>query len=207
MYSEISKTLQQAYDKKVSERDAPDVEPWKSGERQSFLDRLKAENKENMLEVGAGTGRHGAWFQEAGLKVVSTDLSAEMVEACRQKGLDAYQMDFLSLDFEEATFDAVFALNCLLHVPRTDMPEVLTNLGRLLRPDGLLYWGQYGGDNYEGSFEWDNYEPKRFFATLTDEDMQSLGSSEFELLDFHIVNVNRNDEHFQSSTWRKRSPS
>lgn len=57
------------------------------------------------------------------LQVVATDLSPAMVGFCRQKGLDAHVMDFLHLDFPAGSFDAVYALNCLLHVPNADLPE------------------------------------------------------------------------------------
>lgn len=199
--TDIRKTLQEAYDAKVDERDSAAVEPWKASERTAFLERLQPESK--LLEVGAATGMHGAFFKENGLQVVSTDLSQAMVEACRNKGIEAYQMDFLSLDFADDTFDAIFALNCFLHVPGSQLSEVLENMKRLLRQGGLLYWGQYGGNRFEGSYDWDKYVPKRFFSTLSDEDMTELGSKHFELLDFHIIHVARDFEHFQSGTWQK----
>ena len=89
-----------------------------------MLRTASAENRTRLLEIGAGTGTHGLYFQEGGLEVVSTDLSAAMVEACRAKGLEAIQADFLNLPFE-AEFDIVFGLNCLLHVPQEGLHEVL----------------------------------------------------------------------------------
>ena len=44
-----------------------------------------------MLEIGAGTGIHGLFFQQNELAVVSTDLSAEMVRLCRAKGLEVWK--------------------------------------------------------------------------------------------------------------------
>jgi hypothetical protein len=40
-----------------------------------------------------------------------------MVARCRDKGLDAQVMDFSQLNFPAQSFDAVHAMNCLLHVP------------------------------------------------------------------------------------------
>jgi SAM-dependent methyltransferase len=74
------------------------------------------------LEIGAGTGNDGLYFQNNGLDVTCTDLSPDMVNLCREKGLKAYVMDFLSLDFPPGSFDAIYALNCLLHVPTRELP-------------------------------------------------------------------------------------
>ena len=68
-----------------------------------------------------------------------------MVERCRAKGIEAHVMDFLHLDFPAGSFDAVFAMNCLLHVPNQDLPAVLAAV-RSIRPGGLFFVGVYGGD-------------------------------------------------------------
>ncbi len=130
-----------------------------------------------------------------------------MAQACTDKGLTAYQMDFLSLDFPDASFDAVYALNCLLHVPRDDIDQVLIALRRVLKPGGLFYWGQYGGGQFEGVFEDDHYKPKRFFSMMTDEDIRSMGARHFEAVRFDVIDLNRDFEHFQSGTWRKEKGS
>jgi hypothetical protein len=41
---------------------------------------------------------------------------------------------FLRLDFPAGSFDAVYAKNCLLHVPNHDLPAVLAVVGAILRP-------------------------------------------------------------------------
>ncbi len=98
-----------------------------------------------MLEVGAGTGQDSLFFQENGFDVVATDLSPEHVRRCREKGLDAHVMDFLGLDFPAASFDAIYAFNCLLHVSSADFPAVLKIIERLLKPGGVFFLGQHGG--------------------------------------------------------------
>ena len=66
-----------------------------------------------------------------------------------------------------APFDAGFAVNCLLHVPRADLPAAFERLHGALRADGLCYVGQWGGIDRAGIHEGDSYEPKRFFSYLT----------------------------------------
>lgn len=202
MYKQISEALRAAYDQKVDEREVSKTQEWKAEVRHRFLERLRDEGKRTLLDVGAGTGVHSLFFKNAGLAVVSTDLSRAMVESCRAKGLNALQLDFLSLDFEE-DFDAVFALNCLLHVPPGELQAVLAIIRRALRPSGLFFWGQYGGVNHEGPLENDRYEPSRYFSMLTDEALLAAGSAVFQLVGFETVQIDRGwDQHFQASVWR-----
>ncbi len=203
MYEKIKSSLQFSYNSKVEEREASETPSWKVELRQRFLDLLRSESKLKILEVGAGTGLHGEFFQGAGLDVFSTDLSEAVVEACRAKGLDSAQMDFHNLKLENQTFDAVFSLNCFLHVPQSALPDVLREMHRVLRPNGLLYWGQYGGSNTEGTRENDNYEPKRFFSSLSNDRMKLFGKTLFSLESFKVLRFPGNgDLQFQSSIWR-----
>lgn len=186
--------LRTAYDGAAAQRNAASVEPWKAAERDGFLARLRAEGVRTLLEIGSGPGMHGAWFRDQGLRVVCTDLSPEHVRLCREKGLDAHEAAFADLGaaLGERRFDAVFALNCLLHVPRTDLLATLNEVHTVVRPGGLVYWGQYGGEDWEGIQEHDQYEPKRFFAYLAESTMrQFAGAAGFSVEHFGRVPVDR----------------
>jgi SAM-dependent methyltransferase len=201
-YEEVMRELRAAYATSAADRDRRVKEPWKVDERAIFLERLKREGKTRLLEIGAGTGQDGAFFVEQGLEVVVTDLSPEMVALCREKGLDAYVMDFLHLDFPSESFDAVFAVNCLLHVPNADLPSVLKVVHDLLVPGGLLFLGVYGGQAQEGIAEDDWHDPPRFFSRRTDEQIRVFVQKDFEIVDFRVVRPD--DLHFQSLTLRSR---
>ncbi|WP_211207279.1 class I SAM-dependent DNA methyltransferase [Stackebrandtia nassauensis] len=186
-YESIKAELRRSYDASAEERDTMDDLPWKQPERERFLVELRAHKATSLLEIGAGHGVSGRFYADNGLAVTCVDMSPELVERCRAKGLDAQVMDFAELDFPEASFDAVFGMNCLLHVPRANLKAVLKSVRRVLRPGGLFYWGQYGGDSHEGVFEEDHHEPKRFFSLLTDEDIQTEAARVFDVLDFHTL--------------------
>jgi len=203
MYYEILTALRQAYDQKVDEREQRTMAAWKVAERARFLAQLQQENKQTLLEIGAGTGRDGLFFQEQGLDVTCTDASPAMIEHCRQKGLTAYVMDFASLDFAPDSFDAVYALNCLLHVPKRDLPGILQRIRELIRPNGLFFWGQYGGVDHEGVYKEDHYEPKRFYVRYTDDAIQEIAAAHFEIVTFRRVPLDDRSNHFQSLTLRK----
>ena len=203
MYKQVIDELRNSYDRKVDEREARELIAWKAVEREVFLALLQNEGKHNLLEVGAGTGIHGKFFQDNGLEVICTDLSPNMVACCREKGLQSHAMDFLNLDFPTKSFDSVFAMNCLLHVPRRDLAHVLVSIRDLLRPGGLFYWGQYGGIQQEGINAEDHYTPKRFFSFLTDEQVKDYAAGYFEPISFNYIDLEDDEMHYQGMVLRK----
>ncbi len=204
MDQKIISSLRESYNKNALERNNFNIEKWKAEEREHFLTLLQKESKQHLLEIGAGHGRDGKFFQDQGLDVVCTDLSPEMVALCRAKGLTAHVMDFQSLNFPVNTFDAVYALNCLLHVPKSDLNEVLQTIHALLKSTGLFYLGIYGGNDFEGIWLEDTYSPKRFYSFHTDEQIKKVVAEYFELLYFKTLDTaiksahTRRHHHFQS---------
>jgi len=205
-YTSVTSELKRAYDAKAEERDRKPVLGWRQALWAEFLQRLQAENLASLLEIGAGTGQAGTFFQEGGLKVVCTDLSPEMVRLCRAKGLEAYEMDFLHLDFPDDHFDGLFAQNCLLHVPKVDFANVLQEIGRVVRPEGLIFILMHGGRSFEGVREEDFYEPKRFYALYADDELQLILERFFQVISFQvIVREESSANSFQAVTLRNQS--
>ncbi|WP_211093498.1 class I SAM-dependent methyltransferase [Cohnella fermenti] len=201
--SEEKSSLKRAYNNFAEQRERTELESWKREERESFLVRLKEANARTLLEIGAGTGRDSLYFGDRGLDVTAIDLSEEMVRLCTEKGIRARLMDFYKLDVPDGAFDAVYALNCLLHVPKSKLDGVLLEIKRVLKPGGLFFCGLYGGADSEGTWENDVYEPKRFFAMYSDGRVIEAYGRQFELLDFHTVEMGQGSPHFQSLLLRK----
>lgn len=160
----LKNELRETYDKYAQERESSVMQDWKIAERARFLTALQDEHKHKLLEIGAGTGRDSKFFQDEDFDVTCTDLSPAMVEHCRQKGLSAYVMDMTAIDLPEASFDAVYSMNSMLHLPKDEFSEVLLRIHSLQRADGLFYIGMYGGYDFEGISANDAYTPKRFFS-------------------------------------------
>ena len=201
-YDEVLGPLRAAYDARAAWRDGVSKEPWKLAERQAFGARLAPGAR--LLEIGAGTGQDSAAFQQEGFAVVAADLSPVMVEHCRAKDIEAHVMDFLHLDFPVDSFDAVFAMNCLLHVPNHDLPAILAAVRAILRPGGLFFVGVYGGnESAEGPIDGDEHVPPRFFSWRTDEQLLGFATGAgFDVVDFHAVDTGRG-YRFQSLTLRR----
>jgi SAM-dependent methyltransferase len=197
-HEDVVEGLRSAYDGSAATRDSFAKEHWKLAEREGFLARLRERAARRLLEVGAGTGQDSAYFVGRGLDVVATDLSPEMVARCRAKGLDAHVMDVLHLDLPPASFDAVYSLNCLLHVPNADLPAALRAIHAVLRPGGLFYLGVYVGDGSEGIWREDWHDPPRFFSWRTDRQLEEYARASFAVVESRRVDAA--DRHFQSLT-------
>jgi SAM-dependent methyltransferase len=143
---------------------------------------------------------------EAYVAYLWRQISPQMVARCKAKGLNAKEADLLNLGLPPGSFDAVYSMNCFLHVPNAELPDALKAIHQVLRPGGLFFLGVYGGDFFEGDALEDWHVPPRFFSFRTDEQMLAFTSNCFDVLDFHVVGSQ--DRHFQSPALRKRgSPS
>jgi SAM-dependent methyltransferase len=92
-----------------------------------------------VLELGCGAGAASAEMIARGFDVEPTDGSPEMAaEASRRLGRPVETLLFHDLSKVE-TFDGVWANACLLHVPRSELGQVLARIWRALKPGGHFY--------------------------------------------------------------------
>ena len=171
---------------------------WETAERDVFLEVLRREPVTTLLELGAATGSDAAFFKASGFEVVCVDLSPKMVERCRARGLVAHVMDVVDLRLTPDSFGAVYAMNCLVHVPKSQLRGVLEGIRRVMKPGGLFYLGLYGGREFEGVWDDDYFDPKRFFCHHADEDLASQVGEFFNLESFRRIPHGWNGLHFQS---------
>lgn len=203
MDNDIKKMLVQTYDRYAPAREEGKFPEWKRTERGLFADLLKAEGKILLLEIGAGTGRDSRFFQGIGLRSVATDISPEMVRLCRGKEVPGILMDCYRLGFRNESFDAAWALNSLLHVPKMSLPGVLAEIRAVLKPGALFYLGMWGGNESEGIWEDDYYTPKRFFSFHSDQEIVETVQGWFKVVSFKGINPEGGKAHFQSMILRK----
>jgi len=203
MTDEVTQALRDAYDRRVKERTARPAPSWETAERDLFLEALQREGITTLLELGAATGADAAFFAARGFDVACVDLSPQMVERCRARGLVAHVMDVADLRLPPNSFGAVYAMNCLVHVPTAKLRGVLEGISRVIEPGGLFYLGLYGGREFEGMWDDDDFEPKRFFCHHTDEDLRSRVAELFTLESFRRIPHGWNGLHFQSLILRR----
>ena len=156
--------LVKTYEKYAHERASHSPDGFKVQERSEFLKFLRDEGRETLLEIGCGPGRDAQFFQSQGLRVLAVDNTPTMVKLTAEKGVPAQVLDCYNLDEIHERFDAVYTMNCLLHIPKRDIDQILHLISRRLNESGLMYLGIWGDKNFEGIWEEDKYEPKRFFS-------------------------------------------
>ena len=206
MSQDIRENLRISYDQHVHEREGR--RPWRKQvqERETFLENMRSAGLSSLLDVGAATGIDGSFFASYEIAVTCIDLSAENVQAAREKGLKAEQMDVTQLNFEDGSFGAVWSWNCLLHLPKVEWAQALAEIHRVLKPGGLFFLGVFGGNEFEGVWENDDYHPKRFYTFMPDNELIKLVEGHFELVDFHThrTSASAPAAHFQALTCKRK---
>ena len=171
----FSRQMQAAYDEIADEyaarygADFPGLDDW----RARFLGIVK-EGKP-LLEIGCGPGRDMAWLEAHGWPVVGVDLSAGMLARARaQVRGPLAQMDMRRLSFPANCFGGVWCLASLLHLPKADAPQALSEMWRVLTPGGALMLAIQEGE--EEGWETNPYgrAVDRFFARYTQEEAEAM---------------------------------
>ena len=200
---QFTDTLIESYEKHAYQRESSTTDEFKERERSEFLKLLKEEQRRTILEIGCGPGRDAQFFQSQGLQVLAVDNAPTMVKLTAEKGVPAQVLDCYDLDQINETFDAVYTLNCLLHIPKKDIGHIFNLITTRLNGNGLMYLGLWGEENFEGVLEQDTYEPKRFFSFWEPETLLEAVQQSFKLEYYRKLNP-RDGVTFNSIIARKR---
>jgi ubiquinone/menaquinone biosynthesis C-methylase UbiE len=110
------------------------------------VDRALGDVKDlDVLDVGAGTGRHAIRLAASGARVTAVDFSEEMLAKARQKP-GAERVRWLvhdvarheALPFGDNSFDRVLTALVLEHIPIGELAHFFRDLGRVVRNDGVI---------------------------------------------------------------------
>ena len=134
---------------------------------------------------------------------MALDLSSEMVKVCQEKGINAREFDFYDLQELDTKFDCVWAMNSLLHVPKSDLLAVLKGIDSVLNENGLFFMGVYGGDDSESDFVNSFSDTPRFFSSYAEQSLKKALTEVFEIISFEQLDVGR-EKDFQSVIMRKK---
>ena len=111
--------------------------------------RLLGEGPLSVLDAGCGTGRMVAHLRslDDAIAVTGVDLSAGMLAHAREAHPDVEFVEgsLAALPLHDATFDGVLAWYSIIHTAPSDLGSVCAELGRVLRPGGLLLLGFQSG--------------------------------------------------------------
>ncbi len=104
-----------------------------------------------VLDAGCGPGHWTDFLHRRGVDVSGIDLVAEFVDgACRRFPDVTFQVSSLRhIDAADGGLKGVLAWYSLIHVPPTELPTILSELSRVLAPQGHLLIGFFEGDSAE----------------------------------------------------------
>lgn len=91
-----------------------------------------------VLDVGCGPGHDLAHFTSVGLQTVGLDASTGMVQRCLERGLLAVRGDLRRPPVAPRSVNGIWSSASLLHVPRDEVPAVLSAWHTTLTPGGVL---------------------------------------------------------------------
>jgi SAM-dependent methyltransferase len=106
-----------------------------------LLDSLaRLPKQSSILDLGCGGGQDARFLLAKGFRVVGMDLTTAFLRAAQNTApsVPLVLADMRDLPFEDASFDAVWAAACLMHLPKSDTAHVLKSLNHIVRPGGLL---------------------------------------------------------------------
>ncbi len=106
-----------------------------------------------------------------------------MIELCKERGLNAEIMDIEDLQFSDETFDGIWSVTSLLHVPKSKIQEVVKMLHRILKSEGIIYICVKKGEG-ERLIQDNNLDSKRFFSFWNMEDLISIFKKGFEVIEY-----------------------
>ena len=110
--------------------------------RRAWLDRALAliPPGTDVLDLGCGAGVPMTKALGAGRRVTGVDLSTRQLELARAAVPEAtfVQADMTRLALPASSLDAVTAFYSLTHLPQAELPGLLADIHRWLRPGGVL---------------------------------------------------------------------
>ena len=126
-----------------------------------FIEKLSGKN---VLDFGCGAGRDTKYFLKAGLNVTAIDGSEEMCRcASEYTGIKVRHMLFQELS-EKNTYDGIWACASILHLPKTELRQVILKMADALQTGGIVYT----------SFKYGDFEGERNGRYFTDFTIESF---------------------------------
>jgi ubiquinone/menaquinone biosynthesis C-methylase UbiE len=139
----------------------------------------------NIVDIGCGPGRDLAQFSQGGFNSIGLDRSIGMLREARRRIKGRFVCaDMRRIPLATGSMDGIWMCASLLHIPRTDVPDVLLEARRILRLKGALYISVRQGDGDE----WSESDGGRRFFTLfqADEMLEFIKQAKFRVQKYSV---------------------
>ncbi|MBV9100675.1 MAG: class I SAM-dependent methyltransferase [Candidatus Dormibacteraeota bacterium] len=101
-----------------------------------------------VADVGCGPGHIARFLSRQGLPVCCVDLSPAMCAIARRlnPGAHVHQASMDAIPVPDAAWSGIVAFYALCHVAGSELPVVLREFARVLRPEGMVLVAFHAGD-------------------------------------------------------------
>jgi ubiquinone/menaquinone biosynthesis C-methylase UbiE len=177
-YSKIKKY----YDDYGSWYDDERIEGYYSFINEIEIDTIsKYSEDKKVLEIGCGTGIILDRISKSAKDAWGVDLSSGMLKKAKEKGLNVKQANATKLPFEDDSFDVVYSVKVLAHIP--EIKKVISEVHRVLRDDGvavLEFYNPYSFKYLANKIQKSGDSVYLRFDSLAD--VRSLFGNRFEII-------------------------
>ena len=141
---------------KVAERlqDVFDLEVERLNPLADFSSRIPQMG--HILDAGCGNGLYSRYLSEE-FKVIGVDISEKQIELAKQNAPKANFIceDMTKINYPDEYFDGILSFYAIIHVPRDEHYDLLSNFYRMLKFNGavlLIFQSNNDPESYEENF-------------------------------------------------------
>ena len=174
---ELERRLAEYYDQEGRARTAMPLGQRRVEQRSAFVDLLRRERRQRVIDVGSGPGRDALVFAAATV---------------------------LALPFRPAAFDAGWTMSTLVHVPDDRWDLALASITTVLKAGAPLAIGLWGGPDDERWHPPRGGLPSRFFSLRSHDRAQEMLRRHGELESFLTWSDGPSDWEYQFAVLRVR---
>jgi len=108
-----------------------DMDPLQSG---PILKKLNVRPTDRVLEIGCNRGMLLRKLQKQGINAIGIDVNEKAVQ--KKVVEEVYQMDAENLEFENDSFDKIYSVHTIEHIP--NLKKAIDEMDRVLKPGGRI---------------------------------------------------------------------
>jgi len=141
-----NKIIEDHYDIISKEFDDSRVRIW-----QNVCKFIKNGYGKSLLDVGVGNGKNSIYASNCGYHCIGIDISNNLIQICKNKGLNAYKVDMLELTPELfGKFDDILCIASLHHLENVSMQiNAIINMINCLNENGRILISVWSFEKYD----------------------------------------------------------
>lgn len=173
--------------------------------RSAFIEVLASEARSSVIDFGAGPGRDGSGFLEAGVRYLGIDLAPGNAALAAEREIAVLPASITAPPLVDHCFDAGWSMSTVMHLPADEVAAATRAMSTVLRPAAPLIIGLWGGDGGDYVDETQLPGQRRYFGLRSPDHNRQLLSSAADVEDEQIWDAGPDGWHYQVFFLRTRA--